>query len=218
MANQAQPPSTVEPSHPPSSPKTGPNTTRRVILISGGLVLFFGLYLLIFLVPDVVQNMQGPDDLTLAEAAGTATDDQNYARITDGVWNCDTIAYVRGPSSSNRLKIVTRSTEAFLTDANNPEQIVVFATFSGEKSCDDIEGSELSGYLKRMSSDKRQELTSEARLARYFDAKDYLEMCAYCGPSNSLIGTIFGIVISVSGIALLAWGWRMPSVRVLDDE
>ena len=44
--------------------------SRRVLLISGGVVLFFALYLLIFLVPDAIQAMSGPAPMTLSLAAG----------------------------------------------------------------------------------------------------------------------------------------------------
>lgn len=211
MTDQTQPSPTTEPVQSLPASTLTPKQKRRIVLITGGVMLLFGVYLLAFLVPDLLKNMRGPDDMTLGRAADAATGGQRYVHIEDGVWHCDTIEYVRGPSSSNRRRIVTRYTEAFLTDANRPERIVLFATFSGEKSCEEIEGSDLNGYLKRMSNDTRQALTNDVRLARFYDASVYLEMCAYCGPNNSLIGTIFGTVFVVGGVALLGWGWRLPT-------
>jgi hypothetical protein len=148
--------------------------------------------------------------MTLAEAAATATDQSTYVKIEDGVWRCDTIRYIRGRSSTNSLATTTRFTEIFLTDDATPEQIVMLASLSGEKDCADLDGSPPDGYLTRMSDSKQQDLTNDARLARFFDATEFLEFCDYCGPENSLIGVAFGVVFALAGIAILIVGYRMP--------
>jgi hypothetical protein len=61
-----------------------------------------------------------------------------------------------------------------------------------------------------MSDSKQQDLTNDARLARFFDATEFLEFCDYCGPENSLIGVAFGVVFALAGIAILIVGYRMP--------
>lgn len=192
----------------PQQPKQQKLFSRRVLLIAGGVVLFFALYLLIFLVPDAIQALSGPPTLTLAQAADVATAETTYAAIADGAWDCNTINYVRGPSSTNRLNIITRYTEAFRTDTKGG--IVLLARMSGEMSCADLQAADLSGYLTRMSADTRQELTNEARLARFFEAEHFLEICGYCGETNSLIGAGIGTLVAVGGIALIVVGLRMP--------
>ena len=79
---------------------------------------------------------------------------------------------------------------------------------SGETDCDALEATELSGYLTRMSATTQQNLTDEARLARFFDATTFLEICGYCGQSNSLIGTLFGFAFAIGGLALLMLGLK----------
>ena len=192
----------------PKQPAQMKLLSRRVLLISGGVVLFFALYLLIFLVPDAIQAMSGPAPMTLAQAADVATTESTYAAITDGAWDCNTIYYVRGASSSNRLQVITRYTEAFRADETG--NIALLATMSGEMNCADLQATDLSGYLTRMSADRRQALTNEARLARFFEADHFLEICGYCGETNSLIGAGVGLLAAVGGIALIVIGLRMP--------
>ena len=182
--------------------------SKRGLLILGGVLLFCALYLLVFLVPDAIQALAGPTSMSLGEAADVATAATTYATIADGAWDCATLSYVRGPSSSDRLRTITRYTEAFRTDKSG--RIVLLARMSGEMSCADLEATELSGYLTRMSAERRQELTNEARLARFFEAEHFLEICGYCGATNSLLGTGAGLLLAVGGGVLIVIGLRKP--------
>jgi hypothetical protein len=187
-----------------------PASWRKPTLITGGVMIAFSLYLLMFLVPDVIKNASGPQDMTLERATAVATDESTYAKIEDGVWHCDTIKYLRRPSSSNRLVIITASTEIFLTDESKPEQIVLLVSMSGEVTCSEFQEIAPEGYLTQMSRSKKQELTNEVRLARFFDATDFMELCGYCGPDNSLIGLGFGVALALGGIVTIILGLRMP--------
>ena len=192
-------------------PKTNPTTSRRTLLMLGGFLIAFSLYLMVFLVPDVLRTAGGPQSVTLEQAAAIANTESAYVTIEDGEWDCRTIEYVRGRSSTNSRRIETRFTEIFLTDGANPDQIVLFASMSGEMTCDDFEIlDQPTGYLTRMSDGKQQELTNDARLARYFDATDFLEFCGYCGTENSLIGAIVGVVLFLGGLFVFWRGWKMP--------
>jgi hypothetical protein len=152
--------------------------------------------------------------MTVARAAEVADSMSQYVALEDGVWHCDTIEYIRGVSSTNRRRIITRNTEIFFTNEASLPQIVVLVTESGEKSCDDFQSNDLDGYLTRMGSGTQQDLANEVRLAQFPGATDYLELCAYCGPENSAIGVGFGVFFALAGIALLVWGLRM---RVEDE-
>ena len=185
-------------------------TQKRAMLIGGGLTFLFGVYLMVFLVPDVLATASGPERMTLARAGEIATEQSTYAVIEDAVWDCDTIVAIRGRSSSNRNTITTRFTEAFITDGSSDE-VVMLAQMSGEMSCLDLRETTPTGYLTRMSADRQQELTNDARLARFFNATTFLEFCGYCGQENSLIGAIFGVVITLVGIGIFIFGLRMPA-------
>jgi len=152
----------------------------------------------------------------MAQAAQAATNSATYAIIEDGRWDCDTIEYIRGRSSTNSQRIETRFTNIFREDGSG--EIVLLASLSGEVSCADLDGWQLTGYLTRMSDARQQELTNAARLARYFDATTFLEFCGYCGAGNSLIGVIFGVVITLAGVALLVTGLRTPVQAVPQDK
>lgn len=188
-----------------------PRPKRRTMLITGGVMLVFSIYLLVFLVPDLIRAAAGPEGMTLARAADIASEESTYARLEDGRWQCDTIEYIRGMSSSGTRQIVTRYTEVFYTDATKPEQTVVLVSLSGEVDCAELESLVPEGYLTRMSSGDRQALTNEARLARYFAATDFLSFCGYCGEENSFIGVVFGVIFAVGGFVVLMMGFRMPA-------
>jgi hypothetical protein len=60
-----------------------------------------------------------------------------------------------------------------------------------------------------MSNDTQQELTNDARLARYFEAESFLELCGYCGRDNSLIGAIFGVAFTILGAGMIVYGRKL---------
>ena len=177
-----------------------------------GIVLFlFGAYVSAFLIPDVIRTASGPQAMSLSEATEVANSEQTYARIEGGAWDCDTVTYVEGLSGSQlsygRFREETKYTEIFYTD--DTQDVVVFVTLSGEVDCDDIAGDDPAGYLYSMSNDMQQELTNEARLARYFNTNTFLEFCGYCGRDNSMIGAGFGLAFLLGGAGLFVWGRRM---------
>lgn len=190
--------------------------SRRGLMITGIALLAFSAYLLAFLLPDFVRSSAGPQVMTMREAATAATDLDQYVTITDGRWDCETLTYIRGRSSTNRSVIETRFTELFRTDETG--EIVMLVTLSGEVTCDELTETELSGYLQRMSSAREQELRNEVRLARFIHATDYLEFCDYCGPTNSLIGVGFGFFFALAAIGLIVLGWRQPPSQAQNKQ
>lgn len=183
-------------------------STGRWIMVTGGVLLFIGLYISAFLVPDVIRASAGPQTYTLDEAVEVAGSERTYARLEGGAWDCDSLTYVEGFSPSHRRYVLleeeTKFTEVFFTDA--ARDVIVFVTLSGEVDCAALSDQAPSGYLYAMSGGTRQELTNDARLARYFDAQSYLEFCGYCGQENSLIGAVFGVVFALAGVGLIAFG------------
>ena len=184
-----------------------PTNPRRIILITAVFLLLFATYLLAFLLPDFIRTAVGPQHMTMAQAAESASETDAYIAISDGTWECNTIEYVRGRSTTGTTRQITRFTEVFRT--NDSGQVVLLATMSGEMDCAELQATDLAGYLQRMSSDREQELINEVRLARFIHATTFLEICGYCGPTNSLIGTLFGFAFGLIGLGLLVWGLRM---------
>lgn len=182
------------------TPQPNPFTSRRALTIYGGLFIFFGVYVLAFMIPDFLTSMGGPTSMPLAEAAAIAGDSNAYVHITDGTWDCGTVTFIRARSSTNNARIETRFTEAFLVDdASN----ALFVTHSGEQGCEALQSVEPTGYLTLMSDGTREELTNEARLARFFDRAVFMEMCGYCGTTNAVYGIIGGSVSLIGGLALV---------------
>ena len=177
-----------------------------------GIGMFlFGAYISAFLVPDVIRTARGPQAMSLSESAEVANSEQTYARIEGGTWDCETVTYVEGLSGSQlsygRFRKETKYTEIFYTD--DAQDVVVFVTLSGELDCAEIAEDDPVGYLYSMSRDMQQELTNEARLARYFNTDTFLEFCGYCGRDNSMIGAGFGLAFLLGGGGLFFWGRRM---------
>ena len=190
-----------------------PKRQKRILIISGVVLTLFSVYLLAFLLPDFLRSVAGPAPMTLSEAAEIATDENRYVALTDGAWECDTISYISGYSSSTR-RIETRSTEIF---AVNPSgSAVALVLLSGKVGCDDLDDIPLEGYLTRMTPERQQELTNEVRLARFINGESYVELCGFCGTTNSLIGTLFGFAFALLGVGLLVWGLRKSGE--LNDE
>jgi hypothetical protein len=180
--------------------------SKRGIIITGVALFAFAIYLLAFLLPDFIRSSVGPQPMTMADAAATAGASNSYVALTDGAWNCDTITYLRGRSTSNRAVTTTRFTEVFRTDETGA--VVMLVSLSGEVGCDELPDGNVAGYLQRMSADREQDLRNEVRLARFIYATDYLQLCAYCGPTNSLIGVGFGLFFALVGVGLVILGWR----------
>lgn len=185
-----------------------PPNRRRTVLIFGAFLLLFSIYLLAFLLPDFIRTVSGPQAVTMATAAEMASDADDFVTISDGQWACDTIELVRGRSATSSTQQTTRFTEVFRT--NESGTVVLLATMSGDQDCEELESADLTGYLKRMTPEREQELINEVRLARFINATVFLEMCGYCGPTNSLIGTLFGFAFAIGGIGLLIFGLRLP--------
>jgi len=188
-------------------------TLGQILLGTGIFFLLFGLYVSAFLIPDVIRSVSGPQTLTMAEAVAVANSEQTYARLQGGRWDCDTLVHVEGFSPSHRsyapLREETKYTEIFFT--NDQNEIVAFVTLSGEVACADLAEEVPSGYLYAMSDNTREDLTNNARLARYFMTETFLEICGYCGRENSLIGAIFGVIFTVSGIIMIIGGRKMKN-------
>lgn len=181
--------------------------SKRGIIITGAVLLAFAVYLLAFLLPDFIRSSVGPQHMTMTAAVAAAQPSNSYVAITDGSWDCATISYLRGRSSTNRAVTVTRFTEVFRTDPTGA--VVMLVQLSGEVGCAALPDGNLTGYLQQMSAGREQELRNDARLARFINATDYLELCDYCGPTNSLIGVGFGLVFALAGVGLVVWGLRM---------
>lgn len=195
-------------------------TLWNILFYAGWGFLLFGLYVSAFLIPDIINNLSGPQTITLSEAAEVASSDATYARIENGAWDCETLAYVEGLSASSlafgRIHEEIDYTEIFYTD--NSQDVVVFVTLSGAVDCADIAEDDPSGYLYSMGSGTRQNLTNDARLARYFTTDTFLEFCGYCGQENSMIGGVFGIGAILIGAGMIVYGRRMRKKYPAPDK
>lgn len=184
---------------------------RRIILVLGGFFVLFGVYILAFMLPDFIASAAGPTSMPLAEAAAIASDENSYVQITDGEWRCDSIHYIWGRSASSgnsAIPLTVQYTEAFMTQGGSPQALLVL--LSGEQDCAALQAIQPTGYLTLMSADTQQELTNEARMARFSDKSVFMEMCGYCGTDNAIGGVIGGSISLLLGVGILLFARRHP--------
>jgi len=175
----------------------------RSVLIGGCVLLFFGIYVSAFLIPDVIRTAGGPTSYTVNEAANTVTGEV-YATVEDGVWVCDSIDYLRTYSSASR-RLTVSGTRAFHTDRDG--EVAIWVRLSGELTCDDLQSTTPEGYLEPLPQSTRMDLAGDGQMRYVSTANTFFEMCGYCGTENSTIGAIFGVVFVISGVGLLGFWW-----------
>jgi hypothetical protein len=191
----------TEPENPtPPAGQTNPFIRNpKYALILSLVVGGFCVYILFFLLLDIFSVPSDPNILSMSDAARQAGEERIYVAIADGVWDCESLYYITGPSATNRQRTTTRFTEGFLTDPSG--EILMHASMSGRKTCAELMSETTAGYLSLMDPDKQQELTNEVRLAKYINADTYLELCGYCSPTNSWIGIIMSSMCLIAVFA-----------------
>jgi hypothetical protein len=174
--------------------------------IGFGLVLVaFGLFALFSLLRESLPLIfSSPQQLTIAQAAEIATEDNSYVQLEDAVYLCDRLEYRMGRSSSTN-STDTRYTDIWLTDEANT--VAVFASFSGRRDCEWIMERDLSGFLRTADTLPR---TAGVPPFSLQGEMAYLELCAYCGRVNS-IGVMIAmlLVTAFGGLSMFA-GFARP--------
>lgn len=175
-------------------------TYKRVTRIISVLFILFGIYVLAFLIPDVLDIASGPQEMTVSEAAERASDTRLYASLTDGDWICGSIVHVEGPSGSDfvtgRRIPRTRYTEVIVGDSQR--EIAVWTRLSGEVDCEELQVMQPTGYIYALNGNPSGRNTISRDLIRSADT--VVELCGYCGLENSTIGLVFGAVSAILGI------------------
>ena len=188
---------------------------RRLVLILGAVLLFLGIYVLAFLLPDLVETAAGPQTLTLVQAADIAHDERTYASIEGGSWDCASLREVRGVSAT-RLRytpltaaqnLETRYSTLIYADETRDHVLLVM--LSGSVDCPALSKQSPTGYLFAMQDDTRQDQAVSAQLRPYAGGDSFMEMCGYCGQQNSLIGAAFGFVFVLIGLPMIVLGRRI---------
>ena len=186
-------------------------TLARYARYGGIFFIVFGILLIVPLASDLASVIGGAQDYTISEVAEVANDERTYARLTDGEWDCNTLAYIEGYSGSDlymrRLYSGTsvRTTEVLRVDRDN--NIAVWVSLSGRVECDDLSNMEAVGYLYATDA-KPSGLNISMRNA-IRNSDEVLELCGWCGADNSLIGFAFSIGFIVLGAASMSFATRL---------
>jgi hypothetical protein len=133
-----------------------------------------------------------PRHISLSTSGQEITEQNEWVVIEDAKWDCSSMA----PFGSGTDK----RAEAMFTDESG--KVLVVALLPEKVSCAELTASPPTGEIHRMSEYHHKHLTSEARLDKYTNATTYLDMCTYCGPTNSRLGVILGLIFVPLGLAL----------------
>jgi hypothetical protein len=192
-----------------SPPKRTPAVTKRQRMIA----VLVGVALIIFALwgaSTILLTGGGiplvPQDLTLIEANEVASENNTYVNLQDAVVLCDTLEYRTGRSSSTNT-IETRYTFVWMVDTDR--EVGVFAQYSGRTTCEAIQEGGISGYLTRAVDTLPRE-ASPLPLGR---GADYMELCTYCGPLNSLGMVALFAVMVLAGIFAIYRGLTLPIIE-----
>jgi len=168
----------------------------------GLVILLFGVFALYSLLDETLALMLStPQPLTVTAAAEIATEENQYVRLEEAVFLCDRVEYREGRSSTSFTD--TRYTDIWLTDEDRTA--AVFASFSGRRDCDQLMSGEPSGYLRTA-----ERLPRTAGVPPLGESVTYLELCGYCGRSNSIaLIIVFSIMIVLGGVMAYA-GFSRP--------
>ncbi len=175
---------------------------RKVTIISASVLIAFCIYILAFLVPDVIRTLGGPSEMTLADAASLVEPDDEFVSLSGYRLDCDSIRYTVGRDANNRTRTTTRATNIVAESTDG--SVLMKARLSGRLECEEIDTSVMSGYLSSLSIVDIRKLT-----ATYPQAQTFLLLCAYCGPENSKLGIIISSAMLLIGVALLVFGLKM---------
>lgn len=194
------------------TPQTITKEQKRAALIFGAVMMVFGVAAMLSILFDPVGLFARPQQVTLEEAAAIATNDNTYVEISEAEVLCDRLDYREGRSSSTGTT-ETRYTDVWLVNAD--ESVGVFASYSGRLTCEDIENQPVSGFMTQVG----RSLPSTAGRAPLDSDATYLELCAYCGTSNSIaLVIVFTILIGLGGLMVYGALTRPVAPPVSDPD
>lgn len=142
------------------------------------------------------QNLQKfgdePTPIALAAASETISAERQWVTVADAKWDCASVVPF-GVGSDTRV-------EAIFTDETGT--ILVVALLSKAVPCAELMASPPTGEIYRMSEGRQAYLLRQGRFAKHPKATAYLELCAFCGPANSQMGVILGLIFGPLGLGL----------------
>jgi hypothetical protein len=133
-----------------------------------------------------------PRQISLRTSGHEISEKREWVVVEDAKWDCSSMA----PFGSGTDK----RAEAIFTDESG--KVLVVALLPDQVSCTELTASSPTGEIYRMSERHYEHLAGEGRLDKYTSATTYLDMCTFCGPANSRIGVVLGLIFVPLGLAL----------------
>ncbi|HLY29141.1 MAG TPA: hypothetical protein VKQ72_22540 [Aggregatilineales bacterium] len=136
-----------------------------------------------------------PALLTLSDAAEQLhTHEQVWVQLSGVEWDCGNLVDETLLDGSHRTEVI------FWDQAS---AVWGVALFSGQVRCRDLNSSKASGILTQMEAGFFDRLSQRGfDLTRYQGEKVRLNLCTFCGPANSTLGVVIGIIFVPIGLAM----------------
>ena len=140
-----------------------------------------------------------PEPLSLQQAATRTNAGENLWVTLDKVkWDCQNMAVSQTLNSVRTDILFTDDSGSVLGDAQ----------FSDKQICSELPASNVSGKLYQMYDSTYNLLPKKGfNLDAYKGATARMELCTFCGRSNSMLGVYFCMAMIVFGLSMYPMFW-----------
>lgn len=184
------------------------NQFDRVLTFAvGALIIGGALFLGAGAARDALRFPEEPIQMTVTQAALTATAGRQWVSILPGAWRC---------ADEVRLGILR------LVPATTTEGALVVARFEGPVSCQSATARPVTGVIEEIDGPVAERLVSAGVLTHREPTVHQLNVCTHCGRDNARLGVLICSLFVLLGVSLgplrrLIGGWQQGLVTKLDS-
>lgn len=180
---------------------------RLLTLSLSALIIGGALYFGSGAARDALRFPEEPIEMTVTQAALTASTGRQWISILPGAWRCE---------DEVRLGIL------HLVPATTAEGALVVARFEGPVACRSVTATKVTGVIDVMDDRVTNSLRAAKVLTYREPSVHQLNVCTSCGRDNAKLGVVICLLFVVFGAALgplrrMIGGWQQGIVVKLDQ-